>query len=54
MLGLPIISSLTVMLLFETGGRFLVPLYGLLYALAGIGVAVTAAATAKSIASLRR
>ncbi len=37
MLGLPIVSSLTVMCLYETGGRFLVPLYGLLYALAGIG-----------------
>jgi len=27
------------MCLYETGGRFLVPLYGLLYALAGIGIA---------------
>ncbi len=41
MLGLPIASSLTVMCLYETGGRFLVPLYGLLYALAGIGFAAT-------------
>jgi hypothetical protein len=38
-LGLPMVSSLVVMTLYETGGRFLVPLYGLLYALAGIGVA---------------
>ncbi len=51
MIGLPIVSSLTVMLLYETGGRFLVPLYGLLYALAGIGAAVT---TAKLIKMLRR
>ncbi|MDZ4848034.1 MAG: hypothetical protein SGI77_01965 [Pirellulaceae bacterium] len=40
MLGLPFIGTITVMLLYETGGRFLVPLYGLLYALAGIGVAM--------------
>ncbi len=39
LLGLPLVSSLTVMCLYETGGRFLVPLYGLLYALAGIGFA---------------
>jgi hypothetical protein len=39
LVGLPVISSLTVMILYETGGRFLVPLYGLLYAVAGIGVA---------------
>lgn len=39
-LGIPIVSSLTVMGLYETGGRFLVPLYGLLYALAGIGFAI--------------
>lgn len=38
-IGLPLISSITVMILYETGGRFLVPLYGLLYALAGLGVA---------------
>ncbi len=40
LIGIPIISSLTVMCLYETGGRFLVPLYGLLYALAGLGVAI--------------
>jgi hypothetical protein len=38
-LGLPVLSSLCVMLLYETGGRFLVPLYGLMYSLAGIGIA---------------
>ncbi len=33
-LGIPILSSLVIIALYETGGRFLVPLYGLLYALA--------------------
>jgi 4-amino-4-deoxy-L-arabinose transferase-like glycosyltransferase len=37
--GLPIVSTLTVALLYETGGRFLVPLYAVLYLTAGIGVA---------------
>ena len=41
LLGIPLVSSLTVMLSYETGGRFLVPLYALLYALAGIGIAAT-------------
>ena len=49
MLGLPIVSSLTVMCLYETGGRFLVPLYGLLYALAGIGGAATLQAVALAL-----
>jgi 4-amino-4-deoxy-L-arabinose transferase-like glycosyltransferase len=38
-LGLPIISTATVAILYETGGRFLVPLYGILYMTAGLGVA---------------
>lgn len=40
LVGLPVVSSLTVMFLYETGGRFLVPLYGLLYAVAGVGTAI--------------
>ncbi len=32
-------DALTTALLYETGGRFLIPLHGLLYALAGVGVA---------------
>lgn len=38
LLGLPAISTLVVMTLYETGGRFLVPLYGLLFTLGGLGV----------------
>jgi hypothetical protein len=37
-LGLPIISTLVVMGLYETGGRFLVPLYGHLFMLGGLSV----------------
>ena len=48
LLGLPIMSSLVVMGLYETGGRFLVPLYGLLYALAGMGFAVACSTLARS------
>ncbi len=39
LIGLPILSTLSVAVLYATGGRFLVPLYGVLYALAGLGVA---------------
>ena len=39
LVGLPLLNTCVVMLLYTTGGRFLVPLYGLLYALAGIGIA---------------
>lgn len=38
LIGLPIINTLTILCLYETGGRFLVPLYGVLYAVAAIGV----------------
>jgi len=38
LLGLPLLSTLTVAMLYETGGRFLVPLYGLLYLVAGFGI----------------
>jgi hypothetical protein len=41
-LGLPIISTATVAVLYETGGRFLVPWYPLLYMTAGIGAALSA------------
>ena len=37
-LGLPVISTLVVMGLYETGGRFLVPLYGHLFMLGGLSV----------------
>ncbi len=38
LVGLPILSTAVTMALYETGGRFLVPLYGLLFTLAGLGV----------------
>jgi 4-amino-4-deoxy-L-arabinose transferase-like glycosyltransferase len=38
-LGLPVISTATVAILYETGGRFLVPLYAMLYLTAGLGSA---------------
>ncbi|MFN7842544.1 MAG: hypothetical protein ACK5YR_07100 [Pirellula sp.] len=37
-LGLPVVSTLVVMGLYETGGRFLVPLYGHLFMLGGLSV----------------
>ncbi|MCA9126307.1 MAG: hypothetical protein KDB22_04440 [Planctomycetales bacterium] len=39
LVGLPITSTLVVAVLYATGGRFLVPLYGALFALAGCGAA---------------
>ncbi len=39
LIGLPLISSLCIVILYETGGRFLVPLYPLLYSLASLGLA---------------
>lgn len=38
LIGLPVLSTLVTMLLYETGGRFLVPLYGLLFTLSGLGI----------------
>jgi 4-amino-4-deoxy-L-arabinose transferase-like glycosyltransferase len=38
LVGLPLWSTLVVAFLYETGGRFLVPFYGLLYLVAAIGV----------------
>ena len=37
-LGLPLLSTLLAASLYTTGGRFLVPLYGLLFSLAGYGL----------------
>ncbi|MCA9191559.1 MAG: hypothetical protein KDB03_07350 [Planctomycetales bacterium] len=37
LLGLPILSTLVVAAIYTTGGRFLIPLYGLLFCLAAIG-----------------
>ena len=37
LIGLPLISTLAAALLYTVGGRFLVPLYGLLFTLAGYG-----------------
>lgn len=39
LIGLPLLNTIVVMLLYTTGGRFLVPLYGVLYTLAAIGIA---------------
>ena len=38
LVGLPVLSTVVTMGLYETGGRFLVPLYGLLFILGGLGV----------------
>lgn len=38
LIGTPVLSTVVVALLYSTGGRFLVPLYGVLITLAGIGV----------------
>ncbi len=54
MIGLPLISTATVSILYETGGRFLVPLYGLLYLTAGLGVAIVAARWTNAWFALRR
>lgn len=39
LVGLLVISTVSVALLYSTGGRFLVPLYGVLYTLSGYGAA---------------
>lgn len=38
LIGLPILSTCVVALLYSVGGRFLVPLYGLLFTLSGFGI----------------
>lgn len=38
LVGLPLISTMVVAALYSTGGRFLVPLYGVLFTLGGIGI----------------
>lgn len=40
--GVIIVNSMTVMILYSVGGRFIVPTYGILYTLAGIGLGCTA------------
>lgn len=40
LVGLPVMNTVLVASLYETGGRFLVPLYGILFTLSAIGVAV--------------
>jgi hypothetical protein len=47
--GIVLINTLTVMLLYSVGGRFLVPIYGVLYSLAGIGVACTSERIARRL-----
>ncbi len=39
LVGLPVMNTVLVALLYTTGGRFLVPLYGILFTLSAIGVA---------------
>lgn len=40
LVGLPLMNTVLVAALYTTGGRFLVPLYGILFTLSAIGVAV--------------
>jgi hypothetical protein len=40
LVGLPVMNTVLVAALYTTGGRFLVPLYGILFTLSAIGVAV--------------
>lgn len=40
LVGLPLISTLVVAGFYATGGRFLVPLYGVLFTLSGLGLAL--------------
>jgi hypothetical protein len=54
LIGLPIINTLTILCLYETGGRFLVPLYGVLYAVAAIGVCGILGAMVARLRSLYR
>ncbi len=39
LVGLPVMNTILVASLYTTGGRFLVPLYGILFTLSAIGVA---------------
>lgn len=43
--GILLLNTLCVMLLYSVGGRFLVPLYGILYTLAGLGATCVVLAT---------
>ncbi len=42
LLGLPLTSTVVVAVFYSTGGRFLVPLYGVLFTVAGLGVGLVA------------
>lgn len=52
--GVLLINTLMVMGLYSLGGRFLVPTYGMLYSLAGIGVAAAGIAAAQAVARVGR
>jgi hypothetical protein len=39
LVGLPVMNTVLVASLYTTGGRFLVPLYGILFTLSAVGVA---------------
>ncbi len=45
LVGLPLMNTILIGMLYSTGGRFLVPLYGILFTLAAIGVATLTEAT---------
>lgn len=47
LIGLPIVNTLSILCLYEAGGRFLVPLYGILYAVAAIGVSCSVETTSR-------
>ncbi len=50
LLGLPLVSTLVVAMFYSTGGRFLVPLYGVLFTLGGLGVAYSWASLTQLVA----
>ncbi len=54
LLGLPLISTVVVAGFYSTGGRFLVPLYGILFTLSGLGIAFVAGALINGLSALRR
>lgn len=54
LIGLPLVNTLSILCLYEAGGRFLVPLYGVLYATAAIGVSCSIVTIAARLRSLYR
>ncbi len=54
LIGIPLVNTLTILCLYEAGGRFLVPLYGVLYAVAAIGFSSGIGAIADRLRSLYR